>query len=488
MAGWYKRSFNKTGIRLLIPLLALLLSPLPAGAEHAVPQRVPGTPVLALGAYSLAAQGYTEREFFFAGTAVAYRAVRNAAGETVRPWKHRAYRTRLVVLAPRDPRRFNGTVAVEWLNVSTGHDIPIEWIMLHREMLRSGYAYVGVSAQKAGVAEESGLGRSSQALQAMNPKRYAGLALPRDAFSFDIFSDAGRLLRQQPAILLDGLSPRHLLAMGDSQSALYLTTYVKYIDPLARVYDGYLIHSRAGAAASLNWNTLYSASPEEMARPVRLPEYPRVPVLQLLTETDVNGLGGFIGFAAARQPDGPHLRSWEIPGAAHVDNYLLAGGMIDTPQLPPAVLAGIWAPMRNIGGTQLALPINNGPQHHYVAEAALAALNRWVIQGKAPAHAPAIALARESFSPLRDACGNAQGGIRTPWVDVPVSSLSGIGGLTGFAIPFDQARLARLYPGGRAQYLRLFAVALDRAITAGFILKADRTEILAVAALTDPLR
>ncbi len=453
---------------------------------------VPGVPTLALGDYSLAAQGYTEREFFFAGTAVAYRAVRNAAGqETVRPWRRRAYRTRLVVLTPSDPRRFNGTVAVEWLNVSTGHDIPIEWIMLHREMLRSGYAYVAVSAQKAGVAPESGLSQSGQALQEANRQRYASLTLPDNAYSFDIFSDAGRLLRQQPAALLNGLYPRRLLAMGDSQSALYLTTYVKYVDPLARVYDGYLIHSRAGAAASLDWRTLYSASKKEMAHPVHLPENPRVPVLQLLTETDVNGLVGFIGFAAARQPDGPYLRSWEIPGAAHVDNYLLGGGMIDTPQLPPAARAGTWAPKREIAGMRPPLPINNGPQHHYVAEAALAALNQWVAEGTAPARAPPIMLARGSFNPLRDACGNARGGIRTPWIDVPVSTLSGIGGiygLTGTATPFRQARLARLYPGGSAQYLGLFAAALDRAITAGFILKADRTEILAVTALTDPLR
>jgi hypothetical protein len=39
-----------------------------------------------------------------------------------------------------------------------------------------------------------------------------------------------------------------------------------------------------------------------------------------------------------------------------------------------------------------------------------------------------------------------------------------------------------LYPGGKAEYLKRFAVALDRSIQSGFILPADRQEILDLAA------
>ena len=61
------------------------------------------------------------------------------------------YTTRIVVLTPADRAQFNGTVLVEWLNVSGGIDAPAVWMMAHREIVRAGYAYVAVSAQRVGV-------------------------------------------------------------------------------------------------------------------------------------------------------------------------------------------------------------------------------------------------------------------------------------------------------------------------------------------------
>ena len=46
----------------------------------------------------------------------------------------------------------------------------------------------------------------------------------------------------------------------------------------------------------------------------------------------------------------------------------------------------------------------------------------------------------------------------------------------------DAATLRRLYPGGELDYLTRFTVALEAAIGSGFILAADRAEILALAA------
>ena len=39
--------------------------------------------------------------------------------------------------------------------------------------------------------------------------------------------------------------------MGESQSAYALTTYVNGVHPLDRVFDGFLVHSRGGAAMPL---------------------------------------------------------------------------------------------------------------------------------------------------------------------------------------------------------------------------------------------
>ncbi len=99
-----------------------------------------GKPNLLLGAYDLATLGYRADEFFVSGTASSY-ATEDRAD----------YTTRIVVLTPTDDAAFNGTVIVEWLNVSGGIDAPAVWFMAHREIVREGYAYVAVSAQLVGV-------------------------------------------------------------------------------------------------------------------------------------------------------------------------------------------------------------------------------------------------------------------------------------------------------------------------------------------------
>ena len=92
---------------------------------------------------------------------------------------------------------------------------------------------------------------------------------------------------------------------------------------------------------------------------------------------------------------------------------------------------------------------------------------------------------------MRDANGETEGGVRTPWVDVPTAMLAGVGnsgsplaGLAGASEPFDTATLDRLYPGGRSEYLKKFEASLQSAIKAGFILPADRDEILDIAAIS----
>jgi hypothetical protein len=214
--------------------------------------------------------------------------------------------------------------------------------------------------------------------------------------------------------------------------------------------------------------------------------------MTVITETDLVG-SGLPGFYGARQPDNARLRVWEIPGTAHADNYTIGGGFIDSGSEPVAKLAAVFAPTDSVLGTQLAKPMNDAPQHHYVMEAALWSLNRWVVTGKAPPGAKPIKLEpntsdTEGPTIAVDANGNAQGGIRTPWLDVPTARLSGSGNsngplakLVGVTEPFDVATLDRLYPGGRSEYLQKFQASLNSTIQSGFILEADRQEILDVA-------
>jgi len=183
-----------------------------------------------------------------------------------------------------------------------------------------------------------------------------------------------------------------------------------------------------------------------------------------------------------------------MPGTAHVDNYMFFVGGHDDGHASIATLADYWKPNAALFGARMAKPINDGPQHHYVAEAALAALDRWVATGKAPPKAPRLELhppEKEGVPPTLalDGMGNARGGIRTPWVDAPIAKLSGFGNtggpygfLVGSTQPFDAATLAKLYPGGKADYLKKFDASLAGAVKAGFILPADQGEIRELAA------
>ncbi|PXX05562.1 alpha/beta hydrolase domain-containing protein [Mycolicibacterium moriokaense] len=438
---------------------------------------VSGKPNLLLGAYEVDALGYRAEEFFVSGTASSYTAD-----------QHADYTTRIVVLTPMDHDAFNGTVIVEWLNVSGGIDAPAVWFMAHREIARDGYAYVAVSAQSVGVEGGASLVGADMSLKAQDPQRYSSLNHPGDAFAYDMFSQVGSLVKTGA---IEQLDPEVVLAVGESQSAAYLTTYVNDVDPLAGVYDGFLVHSRFGPAAPLDGSSVYDASKPAAVDAVPFRPDLRVPTMTVITETDLVG-GWRTGYHAARRPDNELFRAWEIPGTAHADNYTIRVGFIDTGSVPMADIVAAYAPTNELMGTRLSYCINFAPQHHYVLQAAIAALNTWVRTGEpAPAGQP---MALTEADPPRlglDANGIAEGGVRTPWVDVPIARTSGsapqespMSFLFGSGELFDTAALSALYPGGSGEYLARFTQALDRAIDSGFILPADRPEILELAAMT----
>jgi hypothetical protein len=169
----------------------------------------------------------------------------------------------------------------------------------------------------------------------------------------------------------------------------------------------------------------------------------------------------------ARQPDTDGFRLWEVAGTSHADVHLL-GATAKT--------------------TDCGAPLNDGPMH-IVAKAALHGLDRWIRTGEAPPKAPRLQVTSAATPEIkRDADGIAQGGVRTPPVDVPVDVLSGVPGpnpallciLLGSTRPLSAERLAALYPS-RTAYEREYDVATQEAIKAGFVLEADRAALQAFA-------
>jgi hypothetical protein len=327
-------------------------------------------------------------------------------------------------------------------------------------------------------------------LKLLAADRYGLLEHPGDAWSFDIFSQVGALLRSPSAAALGVPRAERLIALGESQSAFFLVTYINAIDQEAQVYDGFFVHGRGASGVSLDGAFASSRQPDEEVGPAlrtvpeRIRDDARVPVLVLQSETDVIVLGG----GAPAQPDGEHLRLWEMAGASHVDTYVLFTSARDDGRLAPAAFAELMKPTNSVMFATTEFPINAGPQQHYIGQAALDALVAWAAGGPVPPRAPRLELdADQHLVPGEH--GIARGGIRTPWVDVPTATLSGLGQSgDGFAVlagrtdPFDQQTLERLYPGGRADYLDRFAASLDSTIAAGFLRPEDRTEILSLAA------
>jgi hypothetical protein len=462
---------------------------------------MPGAAPDVMRDYDLATLGYEETEYAVSGTAQSYelKGERGADGKwDVGPGAEASYRTRIVVRRPIDPARFSGTVVVEWHNVSAGIDAAPDWGFFHRHLTAQGHAWVGVSAQKVGI--DGGGFVESIHLKLLAPERYAELEHPGDAWSFGMFTQVAELVRlpadQNP---LGGLTAHHVLAAGESQSAACLVTYINAVDPLTQVFDGYFVHGRPGIGVSIDGvfiPTRDGQGFEETTRVIssngeRIREDARVPVLILQSETDLVILGGH----RAGQPDSGHIRVWEMPGAAHADTYTVSAGRHDDGTLAPARLAELLRPTCNLIMGQTPTPVNAGPQQHYVAQAALSALARWATGGEPAPSAPRLDLEESGLAYHLDAEGNATGGIRTPWVDAPTAVLSGLGQtgvdfavLFGRTVPFDEATLAALYPGGQDEYLERFTASLDAAIDAGFLLADDRDEILGLGAASYPLR
>jgi hypothetical protein len=440
---------------------------------------VPGTAFYAGLSFDEAELGYRETEYFISGTATSYIAT-DELGEdgfwSVQPAEAAEFVSRIVVLRPEEDADFNGTVVVEWFNVTGGIDAAPDWVFAHTELVREGYAWVGVSAQSVGI---EGGGAFDAPLKVIDPERYGGLSHPGDSFAFDIFSQAAQSVRNPVGIEpLEGLAVERMIGIGQSQSARYLATYVNAIHPTIELFDGFLIHSRGAGSAAI------SQSPQAEA-PTPSPTFIRTdlpePVIGLQAEGDLFVLGS----VGMRQPDAANYRLWELGGAAHSDAYTVIKGPADRGD-DPAVADVIETADASPPFITCDTPINDGPAH-WVVKAAIAALDRWIRTGEAAPSAPLLALSADGTGFARDEFGNAIDGVRTPYLDAPVATLTGeeqtgttFCRLFGTTALFDDATLAELYPTEQA-YIDAIDEATDAAVEAGFLVPADGELIRALA-------
>ncbi|MGH3070700.1 MAG: alpha/beta hydrolase domain-containing protein [Gaiellaceae bacterium] len=384
----------------------------------------------------LAASGYVEEEFYVSGAADAYSTAGAKLASDV------PYRTRLIVRRPVSQDAFNGTVLVEWQNVTAGYDLDALW---NRRHIRDGYAWVGVSAQRVGVNQ----------LRGWSPTRYGSLevtgggAFTTDQLSYDIFAQAAQALRSPGAVdPLGGLDIERVLAIGASQSAGRMTTYYNVVLPQEQpVFDGYAF--------------IVGSAPTRVG-----PE----PIVQVLSETDVST-------PLTRRPDSDVFRRWEVAGAAHSgwegQEYRRSLSIRDLGAAP--VYDCTNPPFSRVLLSQ-------------VIEAAYGHLARWVDGGAPPPHAPYLEFAGPTTK-ARNELGLALGGIQLSQVAVPTALNTGSNSgpsfclLFGTHVLFSEEQLDALYRN-HGRYVSAVARTDAANVEAGFLLPADAEENQREAART----
>ena len=405
--------------------------------------------------YDLAAFGYEEQEYLVSGTAV------DASGAS------QPYTTRIIVTRPIDAADFNGTVLLDWVNVTAQFENAVDSLETGPMLLREGFAFVHVSAQAAGL---NGIPLTPKM---WDPVRYAAISHPGDAWSFDMFSQIAQAFRSPPGGgSLDPMgdlgvaSVEHVLATGQSQSALRLRTYVGQWLPdhqnAVGLIEGVLIHGDVGAAKPfpnpLSVKVINLLSDFEAVDDGFDPATAD-PLYRLWEVAGTGHSGYFIGHQSVAG-HGPRvlLAAPKQPKAQYDATILAAGnyGERVEPELLACIVAGSTMPMR------------------YATSSALHQLRRWVEGGPAPDNGPRFQFAAGALA--HDEHQNTLGGIRLPPIDVPVASyLSTTCALGGLTLPFTDLQLQQLY-GTHAEYFGLMADRTDAAVAGGWILPEDAVD------------
>ncbi|MGV0160302.1 alpha/beta hydrolase domain-containing protein [Mycobacterium colombiense] len=424
-------------------MMQLLKMPCGAGIPEASATRPPSQFDETLPEFS---DDYAEAEHLLSGTASCYAGPATGPATAV-SYGHR-YVTRVLARYPKDVSRFSGRVIVEPFNTTYGLDRDALWLHVASLLQAQGDAWIGITVRATSAAQ----------LKSYDPLRYADVEIPSNDFVWDLLRAIGALLKEggehSP---VRHLSVRHVYLGGYSQSGVDTATFAAAFGDGRSTYDGF-------------FPACHAASLTPLAVGERLPRFeygampPReIPVIEVQPQSDVEGFSadGFVnpGSASVRRDDSDtpadRFRLYEIAGAPHA------------------------AKIPGCDGNGSSFPMSA------FVRAALRNLFRWAENGIAPPMAPRIALRVDDVvaEAAVDGFGNAIGGVPSPFLDVPIaryeahSTPGPLCKLAGREMPLPHEVLAERY-GDVQTYLAEFAISLDEAIRAGFLLKADRAALL----------
>jgi hypothetical protein len=377
------------------------------------------------------------------------------------------YRTTLLLRMPVDPHRFSGLVLLETLH-SRGHCTiwPSTWDYLVAE----GHGYALVVSQKESL---DGYLRSARS------DRYAGMSIPpplspgrgsaglppglvaeanADSMkamiestpsSLAILGQVGALIKENGTLF--GAPVRQVVMSGMSQTGGQTLSFIQDAHRSAVfedgrfVYDGFLPLSAFGA---------------EPVPPSG------VPIVHVVDEAEI-----LMPPLTHRRGDGDEdsdlYRLYELPGCPHVP----------TRGMSKDAAAAFFAALPGGPGPTGIPDISRGELTQFPFSFAYRAIVviflDWVTKGVVPPHAPPIQTAGDDI--VRDEHGNALGGVRHSYLEVPRAAY--LGTFVGFQEPFDTVKLRRLY-GDEAGYVARVEASLRRLVAERFLLPEHAADLL----------
>ena len=342
------------------------------------------------------------------------------------------YRTRIIVRRPRNVSAFSGTVVAEALHAG-GRSLIFEWS--RQSILSRNHMFVEIVHSPANI----------NLLRAFNAERYASLNIAMGQAN-EVIAQIGRLIKSKSGPFA-AYDVRRATLMGTSASSGTVRTYLGAHATLRMpdgkpIFDGFLL-------TSTNGNT-----------PLPIVD---VPMIQMPTQTEV------VTWAAQgiayRRPDsdepGNRFRIYEVAGMPHNNSR-------DSPAFQ---------------NDPCTLPVTDFPAGAFTA-LALNHLIDWIASGKTPPRAQPISVDRDTAgdgSPLAlDEYGNAKGGVRNVWVDVPIATYGVFGKgktqqqdrlcqLAGTKVALETDALRKLYRGS-ADYVARVEQRLKQLISDGWFL------------------
>jgi hypothetical protein len=367
------------------------------------------------------------------------------------------YTTRVLIRRPADPNKFSGTVQIEPLGDRSERAVNWEWTWPY--LVAHGDVWAGVTVSQDDAANM---------LRKFDPARYADVAIPDGTMRGDMLAQAAWLLRSPDgplaklhfddrAAIVAGLFQVDLSGWGATGCSV--RDFIEAGNPArARtpegrpVINGYLVGACPG--------------PEPLHPPAD------AAVIQLASESAYRSPQT----AAARQADidlpRGRYRWYDVAGAGDW-SYL------DQPQFSIAFFQMGWTSK----GPTCAAASDRLPGMRYFARAILADLDRWQRVG---GHSPAGAVFDLDGDRRikRDDNGDALGGVRAFWVDVPRSAIAAKtnDGCDGYVSEkqFPREQSEKLYKD-QADYVNKLTDNLIKLVNGNYLLAADADAVIARA-------